>query len=134
MDHADDLVFGTPLYDDRERSHTPPMFPYPAYPAPDELLLDPYGSTQPYPTMTAGAADPYPNYLTAASAMPATLPSMTQLGDAMKREPFAGDDGMGSYLYYIFMPGVDMNVAGPYDPSNPHVRVPATVSRRETCR
>ncbi|KAM4063113.1 putative transcription factor bzip protein [Hirsutella rhossiliensis] len=120
MDHADDLVFSTPAYDDRERSHTPPMFQYPAYPAPDELLLDPYGSTQPYPTMSAGTADPYPNYLTATSTMPATLPSMTQFSDAMKRESFTSDDGMGSYLNYSFVPGVDMGVPSPYDPSNPH--------------
>lgn len=115
MDHADDLVFGTPVYDGRERSHTPPMFQYPA-----ELLLDPYGS-QPYPTMSASAAEPYSHYLTATSTMPATLPSMTQFSDAIKRESFTSDDGMSSYLNYSFVPGVDMNVPSPYDPSNPHV-------------
>ncbi|PHH74443.1 hypothetical protein CDD83_4571 [Cordyceps sp. RAO-2017] len=121
MDHADDLVFGTPVYDDRERSHTPPMFPYATYPAPDELLLDPYGSAQPYPAMSAGTADPYPSYLTAASTMAPGLPSMTHFSDALKRESFPGsDDGMNPYLNYGFVSGVEMSMPSPYDPSNPH--------------
>ncbi|KJZ74615.1 hypothetical protein HIM_05965 [Hirsutella minnesotensis 3608] len=119
MDHADDLVFGAPVYDDRERSHTPPSFSYPAYPAPDELLFDPYGPAQPYPTMSA-TADPYPNYMTATSTMPASLPSMTHFSDAMKRESFPGEDAMSPYLSYGFVSSVDMNMPSPYDPSNPH--------------
>ncbi|PFH56185.1 hypothetical protein XA68_16918 [Ophiocordyceps unilateralis] len=113
MDHADDIVFGTPVYDDRERSHTPPMFPYTPYPALDEQLLDPYGSAPPYPAM---AADPYPGYLTA------TLPPMAQFGDGIKRESFPGDDGgLTPYLGYGFVSGVDINsMQSSYDPSNPH--------------
>ncbi|RDA91002.1 hypothetical protein CP533_3116, partial [Ophiocordyceps camponoti-saundersi (nom. inval.)] len=112
MDHADDVVFGTPVYDDRDRSHTPPIFPYTPYPAPDELLLDPYGSAPPYPAM---APDPYPGYLTA------TLPPMTQFGDGIKREPFEDGGGLNPYLGYGFVSGVDINsMQSSYDPSNPH--------------
>lgn len=138
MDSADELVFTTPVYDDRERSHTPPVFSYTAYPAPDKLLLDQYGSAPPYPTMsaaTAAAADPYFSYLSAASSMPATLPSMTHFnsGDAMKRESFpASDDGINLYLNYSFVPGVDVNLPSPYDPSNPHVS-PARLSSLAAC-
>ncbi|PHH62558.1 hypothetical protein CDD80_1338 [Ophiocordyceps camponoti-rufipedis] len=113
MDHSDDVVFGTSVYDDRDRSHTPPMFPYTPYPAPDELLLDPYGSAPPYPAM---ATDTYPGYLTA------TLPPMAQFGDSIKREPFGGDDGgLNPYLGYGFVSGVDINsMHSSYDASNPH--------------
>ncbi|POR36453.1 Uncharacterized protein TPAR_03351 [Tolypocladium paradoxum] len=114
MENTDEVVFNTPVYDERERSHTPPAFSYTAYPAPDELLLDPYASAQPYPTMST-AGDPYPSYLAAAS-----LPSMTHFSEAMKRDSFPSDDGMSSYLNYGFVPGVEISMPSPYDRSNPH--------------
>ncbi|RCI16222.1 hypothetical protein L249_2808 [Ophiocordyceps polyrhachis-furcata BCC 54312] len=111
MDHADDVVFSTPVYD-RDRSHTPPIFPYTTYPAPDDLLLEPYNSGLPYPAM---AADPYPEYLTA------TLPPMAHFADTIKREPFEDGGLTSSYLSYGFVPGVDINsMQTSYDPSNPH--------------
>ncbi|PHH65957.1 hypothetical protein CDD81_905 [Ophiocordyceps australis] len=115
MDHADELTLGSSLYDDRERSQTPSMFPLSHYP--DELLLDPYASATPYPAMSA-AADPYPNYLTA-SSMPATLPSMAHF-DGIKRESFGSEGAMSPYLSYSFVPGVDMSLPSPYDPSTAH--------------
>ncbi|KND86437.1 hypothetical protein TOPH_08934 [Tolypocladium ophioglossoides CBS 100239] len=118
MENADELAFTSPVYDERDRSRTPPVFSYTAYPAPDDLLLDPYAPTQPYPTMSA-AGDPYPNYLTA-STLPVSLPSMTHFSDAMKRDSFPSDDGMSSYLNYGFGPGVEISMPSPYDPSNPH--------------
>lgn len=120
MESADELIFTTPVYGERERSRTPPVFSYTPYPAPDELLLDPYASAQPYPTMST-AGDPYPNYLTA-STMSSSLPSMTHFSEAMKRDSFPSDDGMSSYLSYGgFMPGVEISMPSPYDTSNPHV-------------
>ncbi|CAM1506494.1 Fc.00g061350.m01.CDS01 [Cosmosporella sp. VM-42] len=113
--HDEFLSFGT--YDDRERSHTPPLFTYSPYPAPDELLLAPYGSTQPYPTMTT--ADSYPNYLTA-STVPVTLPSMTHFSDAVKRDSYQSDDSYNPYMPYGFVPGMDYNAPSPYEQSNPH--------------
>ncbi|KAL6404708.1 hypothetical protein AUP68_11536 [Ilyonectria robusta] len=105
-------------YDDRERSHTPPLFPYSTYPAPDEILLHPYGAAQPYTAMTT--ADTYPNYITT-SAVPVTLPSMTHFSDAVKRESYPSDDGMNPYMPYGFMPGMDLNAPSHYDhQSNPH--------------
>ncbi|GJN73610.1 transcription factor bzip protein [Purpureocillium lilacinum] len=119
MDSTDEIVFTAPIYGERERSHTPPVFSYTPYPAPDELLLDPYGSAPAYPSMS-GPAEPYPNYLTAPASMPATLPSMTHFADAMKRDSYPSDDGMSSYLGYGFVPGVEMNMPSPYDASNAH--------------
>lgn len=123
MDSTDELMFA-PAYDDRERSHTPPMFSYSTYPAPDELLMNPYAQAQPYSTMTT--ADGYPSYMAAASTVPATLPSMTHFSDAVKRESYPSDDGLSPYMSYGFVPGVDVNGVGvgvpsPYDQSNPHV-------------
>lgn len=122
MDSTDELMFA-PAYDDRERSHTPPMFSYSTYPAPDELLMNPYAHAQPYSTMTT--ADGYPSYM-AAATVPATLPSMTHFSDAVKRESYPSDDGLSPYMSYGFVPGVDVNGVGvgvpsPYDQSNPHV-------------
>lgn len=119
MDSTDELMFA-PAYDDRERSHTPPMFSYSTYPAPDELLMNPYAHAQPYPTMTT--ADGYPSYM-AAATVPATLPSMTHFSDAVKRESYPSDDGLSPYMSYGFVPGVDVSTVGvpsPYDQSNPH--------------
>lgn len=113
MENSEEMVF-TAGFEKRERSHTPPMFAYPSYPAPDELLLDPYASAQPYPSISA--ADPYPNYLTA-TTMPTTLPAMTNFSDPMK----SCDEAMNPYLNYSFVPGVDINMPSHYDSSNAHV-------------
>lgn len=113
MESTEEMAFGAG-FEKRERSHTPPMFAYPSYPAPDELLLDPYASAQPYPSISA--ADPYPNYLTA-TTMPATLPAMTNFSDPMKQ----CDDSLNPYLNYSFVQGVDINMPSHYDASNAHV-------------
>ncbi|KAG5978109.1 hypothetical protein E4U55_006401 [Claviceps digitariae] len=111
MDNSEDMVFAS-VFDSRERSLTPPMFSYPPYPATDELLLDPYASAQPYPSMSH-AADPYPNYLTS-TALPATLPAMNHFADPIK----SCDETLNPYMDYTFMSGVgigvgvDMNMAG----------------------
>ncbi|KAF7545991.1 hypothetical protein G7046_g9432 [Stylonectria norvegica] len=116
MEHTDEIFFAG-NYDDRERSNTPPLFTYSTYPAPDEMMLPPYGSAQPYPTMTT--ADSYPNYMTT-STVPVTLPSMTHFSDAVKRESYPSDDGLNPYMTYGFTPGLDYNAPSPYDQSNPH--------------
>ncbi|KAM5350493.1 hypothetical protein ACJ41O_006998 [Fusarium nematophilum] len=117
MEPTDDLFF-TGTYDDRARSNSPPQFTYSTYPAPDEILLAPYGSAQSYPAITT--ADAYPNYLTA-STVPMTLPSMTHFSDAIKRESYASDDGLAPYMAYGYMPPtMDFNAPSPYDQSNPH--------------
>ncbi|RGP75656.1 transcription factor bzip [Fusarium longipes] len=116
MEPTDELFFpGT--YDDRARSDSPPQFTYSTYPAPDEILLHPYGSAQHYPAITT--ADAYPNYMTA-STVPMTLPSMTHFSDAIKREtPYSSDDGLAPYMTYGYMPPMDFNSGSPYD-QNPH--------------
>lgn len=128
METSDEFLFSQ-TYDERERSHTPPMFGYSTYPAPDELLLAPYGSAQPYPTMTA--ADTYPNYLTA-STVPVTLPPMNHFSDAMKRDSYPGDD-YNAYMSYGFVPGMDYNAPSPYDPSGPHVSSTRYIPRDSRC-
>lgn len=117
MDAHDEIVFA-PIYDHRERSHTPPMFAgYSTYPAPEEILIAPYGANPNYSTMTT--ADTYSNYMPA-TTMPVTLPSMTHFSDAVKRE-YPSDETMNPYMNYGFVPGVDVSVHNPYDHSNPHV-------------
>ncbi|KEY70764.1 hypothetical protein S7711_03260 [Stachybotrys chartarum IBT 7711] len=116
MDAHDEVVFA-PIYDNRERSHTPPMFGgYSTYPAPEEILIAPYGANPNYPTMTT--ADTYSHYMPA-TTMPVTLPSMTHFSDAVKRE-YPSDETMNPYMNYGFVPGVDVGVHNPYDHSNPH--------------
>lgn len=133
MEHTDEFIFNN-NYDERERSHTPPLFTYSTYPAPDELLIHPYGSTQPYPAITT--ADSYPNYLTA-STVPVTLPSMSHFNDAVKRDSYHSDDGMSSYMPYSFMPSMELNASSPYEHhSNPHVSyasLPRIASRERRC-
>jgi hypothetical protein len=116
MDHTNELVFA-PGYDGRERSHTPPMFGYATYPAPDEIMMAPYGTAPTYPAMTT--ADSYPNYM-ASTTVPVTLPSMTHFSDAIKRDAYPSDEGMNHYMNYGFVPGVEVTVPAPYDQSNPH--------------
>jgi hypothetical protein len=114
MHPEDDLMFpGT--YDDRERSHTPPMFAYSAYPPPEEMMLPPYASAQPYRPMTTEEA--YPGW---ATTVPVTLPSMTHFSDAIKRDAFPGEDTMSPYMNYGFMPGMDVHAPQQHDYSNPH--------------
>jgi hypothetical protein len=117
MHHEDDLMF-QPHYDGRERSHTPPpLFSYSTYPPPDEMMLAPYGSTQPYPTMTT--ADAYPTYL--AATVPVTLPPMNHFSDAIKRETYPSEESLSPYMNYGFIQGIDVNAPHAYDNSNPHV-------------
>jgi len=112
-----DELFFPATYDDRSRSDSPPQFTYSTYPAPDEILLHPYGSAQHYPAITT--ADAYPNYMTA-STVPMTLPSMTHFSDAIKREPtYSSDEGLAPYMTYGYMPPMDFNSSSPYD-QNPH--------------
>ena len=115
--HTDDEMLFQSGYDSRERSHTPPMFNYSSYPPPDEMLLPPYGSQQPYPTITS--ADAYPSYM--ATTVAVTLPPMNHFSDAVKRESYPHEGGLSPYMNYGFMPpGIDVN-APTYDHSNPHV-------------
>jgi hypothetical protein len=107
--------------DERERSHTPPMFAYSTYPPPPEdMLLNSYNSMQPYRPITT---DVYSEYLTA--AVPVTLPSVTHFSDAMKRDQtFATDDSLSPYMSYgTYLPALDLNggATSPYDNSNPLV-------------
>lgn len=117
MHHDDEFLMPT-AYDDRERSHTPPFMAYSSYPPPDEMLMPPYGSAQPYQAMTA--AEGYQTYM-AATTVPCTLPSMTHFSDAIKRETYPGEDSMSPYISYGFVPGMEVNAPNPYDHSNPHV-------------
>jgi hypothetical protein len=114
MESTDELGFSS-AFSDRERSHTPPMFTYANYPAPDELLVNPYGH-QAYPAVSTGmtTADAYPSYL-AASTVPLTLPSMSHFSDAVKRESYPSDESMNPYMNFGFV-----GVPSPYDQSNPH--------------
>ncbi|KAK9772921.1 putative BZIP domain-containing protein [Seiridium cardinale] len=114
MTAEDELMFPS-TYDDRERSHTPPFIQYSAYPPPDEMLLPPYGTAQPYHSMTS--AEGYPSYM--AATAPSTLPSITHFNDAIKREPFP-EESLSPYMNYGYLPGMDMSGQNPYDSSNPH--------------
>lgn len=118
LENNDELLFA-PSADDRERSHTPPVYPYStSYPPPDESLLAPYGSAQPYQPM--GTMDSYPSYLSPAT-MASTVPSMTHFSDAFKRDSYSSEAGIGQYPPYSFYSAVDVNAPSPYDQSNPHV-------------
>ncbi|ATY66031.1 transcription factor bZIP [Cordyceps militaris] len=118
LDGSDDFVF-TGSFDDRERGPSPPMFSsYTPYPS-DDLLLQPYGAAQPYPTISAG--EPYSTgYMT--SSLPGVMPAATHFTDPFKRESFSGDDGLGSYFNYSFGPSaLDMSHYGasPNAPNTP---------------
>lgn len=115
MTSEDELLFPS-TYDDRERSHTPPYIHYSAYPPPDEMMLPPYSTAQPYQTMTT--AETYPSYM--ATTVPSTLPSITHFNDAIKREPYP-EESLSPYMNYGYLPGMDMSGQNPYDSSNPHV-------------
>jgi hypothetical protein len=122
MSHDDEYLFQT-AYDERERTHSPPMFAYPAYPPPEDMLLPAYSAAAPYRPMTT---EPYSDYLGASTTVPVTLPSLTHFSDAIKRETYpGGDDSFSPYMNYVggYVPGtLDMGAPSPYDPnSNPHV-------------
>ncbi|CCF42245.1 hypothetical protein CH063_12297 [Colletotrichum higginsianum] len=115
--HNDDEVFFAHHYEDgRERSNTPPFLAYSTYPPPEDMIMAPAYTTQPYPMGTA--AEAYPGYL--AAAVPVTLPPMNHFNDAIKRESYTSDDGLSPYMNYGYMSGIDMNAPGSYDPTNPH--------------
>ncbi|KAK4157060.1 hypothetical protein C8A00DRAFT_12050 [Chaetomidium leptoderma] len=122
MHHDDEYLFPQ-SYDERERSHTPPMFAYSTYPPPpEEMMMAPYGAVQGYRPMPT---ESYPEYLSpAAAAVPVTLPSMTHFNDAIKREPAAYPAGpVEESMHYMTysgysLPGVDMSAGhhpSPYD-------------------
>ncbi|KAG5916529.1 hypothetical protein E4U42_007609 [Claviceps africana] len=117
MDSSEDMVFAS-IFDGRGRSLTPPMFSYPSYPAGDELLLDPYASAQPYPSMSH--ADPYPSYITSTS-LSASLPAMDHFNDPIK----SCEEVLNPYMDYNFMPdvGMGLHMVGHYDSSNAHVNL-----------
>ena len=115
MSSEDEFMMVGP-YEERERSQTPPYVPF-SYPAPDEALLAPYGSTTQYHPVTT--PDGYPAYM--ATTVPCTLPSMTHFSDAIKREAYP-EESLTPYLPYSYVPGVEMNGRGQYEShSNPHV-------------
>ncbi|KAI2617803.1 hypothetical protein GGR54DRAFT_197722 [Hypoxylon sp. NC1633] len=114
MNHEDEVIFGHP-YDERGRTGSPAYNSY-SYPSPDDAILPPYGSAQPYPTMTNGES--YSNYIT--TPVPCTLPPMTHFHDAIKREPYPAEESVSSYMNYGFVHGIDVNAPHSYDHSNPH--------------
>ncbi|KAK4237691.1 hypothetical protein C8A03DRAFT_15801 [Achaetomium macrosporum] len=129
MHHDDDYLFPPSSYDERERSHTPPMFSYSTYPPPPEdMMMSQYGAVQGYRPVPA---ESYPEYLSPAPVpVPVTLPSLTHFNDAIKREPgYPGgpgaEEGLSymSYNGYHHIPGVDM---GPAGHSSPYEQMPHT--------
>ncbi|KAI2633470.1 hypothetical protein GGS21DRAFT_491197 [Xylaria nigripes] len=114
MTHEDEMLFHS-AYNDRERSRTPPHFVYSNYPPPDEMMGTSYSSAQPYHAITT--AEGYPGYM--ATTVPCTLPPMTHFNDAIKREPYHGEEAMSSPYVNYYLP-MEMNAPGPYDHSNPH--------------
>jgi hypothetical protein len=112
MSHDDEILFPHG-YDERERSHTPPLT-YSTYPPPDEMM-PPYGSAHAYHAMTT--ADGYPSYM--ATTVPCTLPPMTHFSDAIKREAYPHEESMSPYVSYYM--SAEPQAPGPYDHSNPHV-------------
>ncbi|KAK4107982.1 hypothetical protein N656DRAFT_772198 [Canariomyces notabilis] len=118
MNPDDEYLFHQ-SYDERERSHTPPMFAYSTYPPPPEdMVMPPYASVQGYRPMPT---ESYPEYLSP-PPVPVTLPSMTHFSDAVKREPgyagAQGEDHLPYVSYNGYLPG-GVDVSGghpsPYD-------------------
>jgi len=120
MGHDDEYLFPQSYHNERDRSHTPPMFYSPSYPPPPEetMLLPPYGTVQGY------RAPEYPQYhMSHHNEVPITLPSMTHFNDAIKREPSGSyEDNMPSYMYNSYLNPVDMSGSNhsPYE-QMPHV-------------
>ncbi|KAK4127293.1 hypothetical protein N657DRAFT_653555 [Parathielavia appendiculata] len=122
MHHDDEYLF-PPCYDERQRSHSPPMFTYSTYPPPPEeqMMIPPFGAVQSYRPMPA---ESYPEYLSPTPVpIPVALPSMTHFSDAIKRETaYPGapvDEGLPPFMNYnnYSLPGMDMSAghASPYD-------------------
>lgn len=136
MESADEFIMPSQYDDGRDSSHSPPPMysasTYSSYPPPDELLLNPYSTAQPYPTMVT-ADGGYTSYMPTASAAPSTtVPPMTHFADAFKRESYASDSGISSYGGgYGFYTAMDVNGSSPYE-SNPHVRHTHPTRRWET--
>ncbi|KAH7111633.1 hypothetical protein EDB81DRAFT_671296 [Dactylonectria macrodidyma] len=103
-------------YNYQGRSQTPPLF-CPTYPAPDEILLHPYGTAQLCTATTTAQSDP--NYL-AASTVPTTLPSMTYFRHAVERESCPSNGGLGPHMAYGLTLNMDHNAPSPFSHrSNP---------------
>ena len=123
----EEYLFQPTSYDQRDRSHSPPMFTYSTYPPPPEdmMMSAPYGAIPAYRHIQP--AEPYPDYLSP-PPVPVTLPSMTHYTEAVKRDPSypASTTAEESYPYMSYtsyIPGVDMGPAGhpsPYE-QMPHV-------------
>lgn len=101
-----ELILGA--LDDRERSDTLPVFTNASYPAPHELLLDPYGSVKPYPAMPA--TDSHPNHPTAAIAL--DLPSLMHFNEAW-RDMQSGEQALTPYMKG-FVNVIDIGVPNSY--------------------
>ncbi|ROT34922.1 hypothetical protein SODALDRAFT_321023 [Sodiomyces alkalinus F11] len=116
----DDEFLMPPAYDDnRPKSHTPPLFPYPSYAHQDEMVMahsHSYPAQQPYSAPMA-SAEAYPTYLSAPA--PATLPPMNHFNDAIKREAYPSDDGL-AYMNYGYVPGIEMAATHSYEHPEPH--------------
>jgi hypothetical protein len=118
MQNDDDLLFSHGF--ERDGSHSPPLFAYQSYPAPEDSLYTPYPQSQPYRTQIH-TTETYGDYLVPA---PMTLPSMMQFNEAIKREPMT-DDSMNPFsMSYAAMAGLDIQGAHGYEDSNPHVSQP----------
>ncbi|KAH7114129.1 hypothetical protein EDB81DRAFT_702787 [Dactylonectria macrodidyma] len=115
-------------YNYQERSQTPPLF-CPTYPAPDEILLHPYGTAQLCTAMTTAQSDP--NYL-AASTVPTTLPSMTYFRHAVERESCPSNGGLGPHMAYGLTLNMDHNAPSPFshqsNPQTPPLSPPLDLS------
>ncbi|KAJ4293855.1 hypothetical protein N0V88_005369 [Collariella sp. IMI 366227] len=117
MHHDDEYLFPPSAYDERERSHTPPMFAYSTYPPPpEEMMMPTYGAM---PTYRPMPTDTYSGYLSPPS-LPVTLPPMTHFSDAIKREsgyPGGPEESLAYMGYNAYqIPGVDMGGhPSPYD-------------------
>jgi len=116
MHHEDEILFSNSF--DKEGSHSPPLFTYNTYPAPEDNIYPPYPQSQPYGRNVINTNESYPDYLDQA---PMTLPSMVQFNESIKRETMADHDAMNAFsMSYAAMAGIDIQGANGYDNSNPH--------------
>ncbi|KAH7240470.1 hypothetical protein B0J15DRAFT_378356, partial [Fusarium solani] len=116
-------LFFPGTYDDRARSNSLSIFIYSAYPAPNKILIAPYGSLKTYLAITTINA--YPNYLNA-SAVPMMLSLMMHFSDTAKQELYPSDDGLIPYITYGYMPPTDFNAPSSYDQPNPYTTLSRT--------
>ncbi|KAL2755869.1 hypothetical protein ACRALDRAFT_2034858 [Sodiomyces alcalophilus JCM 7366] len=115
----DDEFLMPPAHDDgRQRSHTPPLFPYAPYNAQDEMMLvHAYPTAHVYPAAMT-TAETYPAYLSAPA--PVTLPPMNHFNDALKREEAYPSDDSLAYMNYGYISGMEMPAPHPYEHPEPH--------------